>query len=62
MSAQQVELLHHDDQGDKRAQAADAGTNPMHDFEPYGDIEIILGGNQRRQHQAKREANYEADC
>ena len=38
LGAQQVKLLHDDNQGDKGAQAADAGAEPMHDFEPHGNI------------------------
>jgi hypothetical protein len=60
LRAQQVELLDDNDQGDKGAQAADAGADAMHDFEPHGDFDIALGGDQRRQHEAERKPNHKA--
>jgi hypothetical protein len=62
LRAQQVELLYEDNQGDEGAQATDAGTDPMHDFEPHGGSDIILAGDQRRQHEANRKPNHQTDC
>jgi hypothetical protein len=50
LSPQQVELPQHDDEGDEGAQPADAGTNPVDHFQPHGDGDRLLGGDERRQH------------
>jgi hypothetical protein len=53
LGAQQVKLQHDDNQSDKGAQATDAGTNPMHDFDPHGNFDIILAGDQSRAEASK---------
>jgi hypothetical protein len=62
LGAQQIELPRDEDEGNKCSQATNAGTDPMDDFQPHGNGDMLLSGDEWGQHQANRKTEDYARC